>query len=1086
MQSHQEPTYNANSANMIGSQSPPKRNLRNSSKNSISCHYDYHNQSNRSPSSVFKLKYFSTPSQLSSFSQGLRMEFLLVLSVMIIITTPIDKSQVASQHVNSIDGNNNVPLKSSKVLEMIRDWTLELGLDISSGTEETTCMRSLRNQYDPNDSEGQRLHRYKPSIESIDWTSQHKDIVKTVSKTMQWHQNAVEAIVKAAEDFASKNSFNKNATIDYYDVHKIEEASDDSIDELQSLNPVATNDLASDPNQDLTSVAQENRDELPENLPKPLEMQGLTMSSSDNVIFVDQPTRGLTSPAPSKEFSITNKRLKLNKHANFGPVAINTEFSAVHTPVHIYPGDPQIMNDIIWSEKLTTTFKENFIKNPKLTNQFFASQAGFLRLFPAQKWQVKHDDPDLYDARMRPWYSAGASSRKDVVILVDSSGSMTGSRRDIARGVALEILDTLTDNDRFVVLKFSDSIQQVGVPPCPAMSPKNNLNTNNPHHSRPTQRSIHDLPPQNKINLNINNNNNPNNNLLSSSENQGKVFKLSDNETIDIDSFYLLPANKRNVRHIRANFNIPTVGIANFSRALITAFEVLRNYANDNGNGDDADDSQGLCNQAIMLVTDGSPSDFIDIFQQYNYPNIPVRVFTYLIGREAGDITHTRMMACRNKGYYTHVINLAEVREAVQQYIPVMARPLVLNKTHPITWTPAYGELTYQILTDWIWESKRRDKVRMQQQQALAATSISTDNTESVASTAHPNAINDVNAPNSDSMDYDAPISDEELEAIDLFGYQKDRNCFWQTHRNDLLTTVVQPVYDTKNQSLIIEKFLLKNTWQTKESIMRTAKLLGVAAADMKINDIIALAPSHKLGPNAYTIMLTNNGFAMHHPDLRSILEPYDMTDPIERAMQVLKPFFSTIDFTQVEHISMKNDDELLIKLRKEAVSGLTGFRQLQTKRAIDCQRRPQLRNQSFYYEPLKIFPFSFITAVPQPYGSHHIRAQVELKSLNLPEKVSNYLIDSSPYELWTLHPDYQYCDGPSNNSVTNILDLLHKIETNRLDDIQWKASESLNPPITLQHKLVCDKDLVQSLIYDAIATYSFSDKCSLPNLNVK
>lgn len=61
---------------------------------------------------------------------------------------------------------------------------------------------------------------------------------------------------------------------------------------------------------------------------------------------------------------------------------------------------------------------------------------------------------------------------------------------------------------------------------------------------------------------------------------------------------------------------------------------------------------------------------------------------------------------------YARVINLAEVRGTVQQYIPVMARPLVLDGSHPISWTPAYGELTHQILTDWICERRRRERAR--------------------------------------------------------------------------------------------------------------------------------------------------------------------------------------------------------------------------------------------------------------------------------------------------------------------------------------------------------------------------------------
>merc|ERR1712013_941762 len=97
---------------------------------------------------------------------------------------------------------------------------------------------------------------------------------------------------------------------------------------------------------------------------------------------------------------------------------------------------------------------------------------------------------------------------------------------------------------------------------------------------------------------------------------------------------------------------------------------------------------------AIMLVTDGVPHTYETIFQEYNQPHKPVRVFTYLIGREISDLEAAKWMACENKGYFTHVTTLAEVKEQVLKYIPVMARPLVLlRETHPVRWTGVYADI---------------------------------------------------------------------------------------------------------------------------------------------------------------------------------------------------------------------------------------------------------------------------------------------------------------------------------------------------------------------------------------------------------
>ncbi len=51
-----------------------------------------------------------------------------------------------------------------------------------------------------------------------------------------------------------------------------------------------------------------------------------------------------------------------------------------------------------------------------------------------------------------------------------------------------------------------------------------------------------------------------------------------------------------------------------------------------------------------MLVTDGVPYTYENIFQEYNQPHKPVRVFTYLIGREISDLDAAKWMACENKG----------------------------------------------------------------------------------------------------------------------------------------------------------------------------------------------------------------------------------------------------------------------------------------------------------------------------------------------------------------------------------------------------------------------------------------------------
>ena len=59
-----------------------------------------------------------------------------------------------------------------------------------------------------------------------------------------------------------------------------------------------------------------------------------------------------------------------------------------------------------------------------------------------------------------------------------------------------------------------------------------------------------------------------------------------------------------------------------------------------------------LCNQAIMLITDGAPETYQSVFETYN-PTQEVRVFTYVIGREVTQIREVYWMACNNRGNWS-------------------------------------------------------------------------------------------------------------------------------------------------------------------------------------------------------------------------------------------------------------------------------------------------------------------------------------------------------------------------------------------------------------------------------------------------
>ena len=49
---------------------------------------------------------------------------------------------------------------------------------------------------------------------------------------------------------------------------------------------------------------------------------------------------------------------------------------------------------------------------------------------------------------------------------------------------------------------------------------------------------------------------------------------------------------------------------------------------------------------------------------------------------------------CCIQGYFARVTSLAEVREQVLKYVPVLSRPMVMyQKDHPVIWTSAYIDI---------------------------------------------------------------------------------------------------------------------------------------------------------------------------------------------------------------------------------------------------------------------------------------------------------------------------------------------------------------------------------------------------------
>lgn len=163
-------------------------------------------------------------------------------------------------------------------------------------------------------------------------------------------------------------------------------------------------------------------------------------------------------PEGFKYVNANNNTIILKNDTHFGG-NVNLSMSAVHVPTNVYDGAPDVIRAIWWSEMLDKTFIDNYQNDPALSWQYFGSSTGFMRQFPATRWQM--EPVDLFDCRTRSWYIEAAASPKDMLILVDTSGSMMGMRKEIARHVVNNILDTLGNNDYVNIITFSNETSSV-------------------------------------------------------------------------------------------------------------------------------------------------------------------------------------------------------------------------------------------------------------------------------------------------------------------------------------------------------------------------------------------------------------------------------------------------------------------------------------------------------------------------------------------------------------------------------------------------------------------------------------------------
>ncbi|KAG1690310.1 Voltage-dependent calcium channel subunit alpha-2/delta-3 [Nymphon striatum] len=661
--------------------------------------------------------------------------------------------------------------------------------------------------------------------------------------------------------------------------------------------------------------------------------------------------------AEQSEIPESHNKLLLKKVERFDNILVNLNRTTVHVPINVYDQADNVINAIKWSAHLDSIFKESYENIPTLTWQYFCSSEGFMRQYPGIKWEGT--DPDLYDCRVRNWYIQAAASPKDIVILLDLSGSMAGLRKEIAKHVVHNLLDTLSDNDFVSVMNFSATTDPLV--PC-----------------------------------------------------------FGDE---------LVQANMENIRAFKTHLDtLETQKIANFSDSLVKAFNILEKSSKTGRTSG--------CNKAIMVVTDGAPYTYESLFRKYNWLgfNSTVRVFTYLIGREVTERREVKWMACANQGYFSHVTTLSEVREQILKYIPVMARPLVMNEEHPLTWTNVYADITDPKMSDYLWNSRIRRRTRkfMEYAYNTFGDGFSGGMTEE------------------SKVDPDSEVMDESINGLRpdeyYVTYEYESNfddlafhvVFMELSLSapslKLMTTASVPVLDMKNK-------------------MEEPKLLGVVGIDVPIENIKQLLPPYKLGTYGYVFAISNNGHILFHPDHRPLFD------------DILKPNYNSVDLTEVEledsDSGPREFSEELLQLRKYMIdrvdsNSLDHLIKFPVNFHYDRMKRVTTRKNIYHFTPIKNTPFTLGIALPERYP-YELVGKIDLR-------IMTYLNGN-----YTIHPKWVYCQYRNlSNPFDNNKDLLYSVLTG--DTTASFTEPRVLPPLgTMRKKRFCDKELIESLLFDAM-----------------
>lgn len=120
------------------------------------------------------------------------------------------------------------------------------------------------------------------------------------------------------------------------------------------------------------------------------------------------------------------------------------------------PGDEFIIN--VREEQAEYWSKFNVVS----PTYYYGNEDGVFRILPGTPADCPTGQSE-YDPRIRPWFVAASSGPKDIILVLDTSGSMGNyGRLRIMKEAATRVIETLGVGDFFSVITFNDKARSVG------------------------------------------------------------------------------------------------------------------------------------------------------------------------------------------------------------------------------------------------------------------------------------------------------------------------------------------------------------------------------------------------------------------------------------------------------------------------------------------------------------------------------------------------------------------------------------------------------------------------------------------------